>query len=81
MATFSDLEREVRKLRHRVRQLEGNPDATNEAAVAELTDNSDENMERQSGRHTGGGFVALAEEVREKSIEQSNQVRRRLRGW
>ena len=35
MSTFDDLEREVRKLLHRVRQLEGNPEAENEAIVSD----------------------------------------------
>lgn len=64
--------------------LRGNPDAENQAAVAELTDSGEDNHERQSGRHTGGGFAAAAREVIKKSdLERQRQekIERDHRGW
>jgi hypothetical protein len=79
MSTFEDLEREVRRLGRRVRQLEGNPEAENEAVVAELTQDGEENGERSAGRATGGGWAKVAAEACEKARLSGARTREILR--
>lgn len=64
--------------------LRGNPDAANQAAVNELTASGEEDGDRQSGRHTGGGWAAAAKEAcRKADIAQAAMQKkiRQHRGW
>jgi hypothetical protein len=47
MKSLAEIERELRQLRQRVRELEGDPEALNAEGIA---DNSDENSQRQAGQ-------------------------------
>lgn len=78
MSTVDQLFSEVLKLRKEVRRLRRQHQPTNEEEVQELVGNSGEgNSQRQSGRHTGGGFAAAAKEVIKKSDKARQEVRRR----
>lgn len=79
MKSLSEIERELRQLRHRVRELEGNPDIENEAAVTELIQDGEENAERSAGRHTGRGWSAVASEACEKARLSGERTRAILR--
>ncbi len=76
MKSLAEIERELRQLGSRVRELEGNEEAADAATVAALTDNADEDMERQSGR---GNFSREAAKVCEKARLSGERTRAILR--
>lgn len=82
---FEKLEAEVRNLRREIRRLKGDPNTENEAAVEELVGDSGEaNDERQAGRHTGGGWAAVAKEACRKADVAQAAMQKKIRahrGW
>lgn len=75
MKSIAEIEHELKHLRRRVRELEGNPDSENEAAVAELTQETEE-ISRSAGR---GGWATAAQEACEKARESGARTRAYLR--
>jgi hypothetical protein len=76
MKSLAEIELELRQLRRRVRELEGNGGAADAATVAALTDNSDEDMERQAGR---GNWSRVASEACERARLSGENTREILR--
>lgn len=72
MATFNELEKEVRVLRNRLRKLEGgNAEAAQRTQLNELVAPGDDVRVR-----TSGGFAAACAESRATVIEQQKQQAR-----
>jgi len=79
MATFEDLEKEVRTLRAKVNRLGGNPAAANAAAVSAIVEPGDDERLITNGGSASGFAAACAKSTAQASRRSEAQAIREAR--